>query len=189
MDRVADTFDQDVPMHLRGTLLLADPALRGNIFARSVVLITGHSPTNGAHGYILNRPAEQTVGDLLPQDDYVSLSSVPVFVGGPVSQETLTFAALWWGHTENQLLWADHLSRTEALDHLARGVHVRAFVGYSGWEEGQLEGEFRRQSWISRSTIIEILTTPCSDLWRFLMASISPWHYLLSMTPDDPSLN
>ena len=43
-----------------------------------------HSAENGAFGYILNRPLEKNVSDLLNDSDLGPLAKLPVYLGGPV---------------------------------------------------------------------------------------------------------
>jgi putative transcriptional regulator len=49
---------------LKGHLLLDGGKLRGSFFNRTVVLICQHD-SEGAFGLVLNRPSENTVGDML----------------------------------------------------------------------------------------------------------------------------
>ena len=88
---------------LSGQLLLASPALHDPNFARSVVFMAAHNAKEGAFGYILNRPLEQRVADLLPDQDLGSLGEVPVFMGGPVATDKLAFAALHWNKKRRTL--------------------------------------------------------------------------------------
>ena len=51
---------------LTGRLLLAVPSMRDPNFARAVIFMAAHTEMEGAFGYVLNRPLEQRVADLLP---------------------------------------------------------------------------------------------------------------------------
>jgi putative transcriptional regulator len=179
----------------KGSLILADPSLREATFFRSVLLLTEHSRATGAFGYILNRPIGKKVGDLLGKDVLPgeirrTIGDTPVFMGGPVSTEHLTFSALGWSEEDSRLQYATHLSAQEAVMHRMEGFQIRAFVGYSGWSEGQLEDEFAQKAWIVHSpdkTIID----PCNTdhLWKDLLRELSPWHKLVADEPDDLWLN
>lgn len=175
---------------LKGNLLLADPGLLAPTFRRCVLLLTEHAPSIGAHGYILNRPIEKTIGDLLDGPEFEPLQMVPVFFGGPVSREHLTFGSLGWDDSNNSLIYNTHLSAVEARRHLDEGYSVRAFVGYSGWSDGQLESELTEKSWIHREPRRHILDPQDVDqMWSRLMQEISPWHALQAGEPENPSLN
>jgi len=175
---------------LRGKVILADPRLKEVTFHQTVLLMTEHSREYGALGYILNRPIGKTVGELLPEPTFAKLGAVSVFMGGPVSLENLTFAALAWSEFGNSLQFVTHLSAKEALMHQEEGFSVRAFVGYSGWSEGQLENEMEHDTWIPRKAnrrIIEI--TGMDTLWKEMMRDLGPWHQIIADEPDDPGLN
>jgi putative transcriptional regulator len=184
------THDDPSRLCLRGSLILADPSLQDSNFHRTVLLLTEHRHDAGAHGYVLNRPFGKTAGDLLTAPEFKSLAKIPVYVGGPVSQEQLTFVAFKWQPDPGTLTWTTHLTREDAKERIDNGETVRAFVGYSGWSGGQLESELKRRSWITRkpdSTVL--LGNNSASLWRDLLSSMGPWFHLLSKMPDDPGLN
>ena len=179
----------------KGSLILADPSLREATFFRSVLLLTEHSRATGAFGYILNRPIGKRVGDLLGKDVLPgevrrAIGDTPVFMGGPVSTEHLTFSALGWSEDDGRLQYATHLSAQEAVMHQMEGFQIRAFVGYSGWSEGQLEGEFAQKAWIAHRPDKTIIDPGKTDhLWQDLLRELSPWHKLVADEPDNPWLN
>jgi putative transcriptional regulator len=183
-------FDDPTQLSLAGSLILADPSLREATFRRTVLLLTTHTPGDGAHGYILNRPIGKTVGDFLSDEEFESLKGVPIFMGGPVNAEQLTFSSIRWDNEENQLDYEIHLNASEAKQRLLEGFTVRAFVGYAGWSEGQLEHELQQRAWITHKPESLVLRSEkIDDLWSDLLRSISPWHRLLADAPEDPSLN
>ncbi len=185
-----ESFDNPGPVCLRGSLLLADASLRDPNFHRTVLLLTDHEVEHGAHGYILNRPMGKKVGDLLDGGSFQPLASVPVFLGGPVSQERLTFASLAWDAATGRLSWTTHLSVEDAQELLATGADLRAFVGYAGWSEGQLENELRQRAWITRKPTERVVDLAgAGALWGDLLKSMGPLYTLIARMPDDPSLN
>ncbi|MGK0190020.1 MAG: putative transcriptional regulator [Verrucomicrobiales bacterium] len=187
---IDDEHTGDKQLNLKGKLILADPSLRDGNFSRSVLILTEHSHEVGAQGYILNRPLGKTVGDVLPSEDFPGIESVPIFFGGPVDQEQLTFAALEWDSSDGTITIQTHLSTSNASERLKDGAHVRAFVGYSGWGAGQLESELKHRSWITSNSQESILHSDQHEqLWSGILKSMGPYFYLVAMTPDDPSLN
>lgn len=179
------------PWHpLTGWVLLADPSLRDGYFDRSVVVLTEHKQDKGAHGYIMNRPTGKRVGDLLSAKEFAPLAAVPVFHGGPVSQEHLTFTAFAFDRLTKELFSVTHLTVQDAVARQLAGEKVRAFVGYAGWEAGQLEDELEREAWVlcqPKETALRTLRP--HHLWRDIMRSMGPYYKLLAGTPDDPALN
>jgi len=175
---------------LSGALLLAAPTLRDPHFSRSVIFLAAHNVDDGAFGYILNRPLEKRVTDLLPDQDLGELGQVPVFLGGPVSTDKLAFAAMCWKGDQKGLKCVTHLSVEDALTQIREGNDVRGFVGYSGWTSGQIESELKRSSWIVTPPRETILTSEQpSHLWQDLLKEMGPVYRLMSGIPDDVSRN
>lgn len=175
---------------LSGSLLLAAPSLRDPNFSRSVILLAAHNSDDGAFGYILNRPLEKCVTDLLPDQELGALGKVPVFLGGPVSTDKLAFAALRWNNKRQLLKCTTHLSVQDALHEISMGHDVRGFVGYSGWSSGQIETELKRSSWIVSPPKRVVLTSHQPDqLWTTILTEMGPVYQLMSRMPDDVSLN
>ncbi len=185
------TFDESAPVVLSGNLLLAAPQLLEPTFRRTVLLITNHSQDEGALGYVLNRPLHKQVEELLPNCPFAELAEVPVFVGGPVSQEHLTFSSLSWDGFTQTLNYQTHLSTQDAARARKEGFCVRAFVGYSGWSDGQLENEIQEHAWVCARPheVVMDLARLNQELWGDLIREVSPEHRLAADMPDDPSLN
>ncbi|NWK56015.1 YqgE/AlgH family protein [Verrucomicrobiaceae bacterium N1E253] len=175
----------DSPIQLDGQLLLADPSLRDGIFHKSVVFLSEHNLEDGAYGLILNHPTEQTVGDLLPSNEFQELNNIRVYLGGPIGQEHLTFAA--FTSTQKQVRLKTRIPASEAIKRSQQpGTLIRAFAGYSGWSSGQLENELRHNSWISTNANQELLSLDHDkNLWGRLLRGISPYHQILAEAPDD----
>lgn len=180
----------ETPIDLNGHLLLADPSLRDGIFDRSVVFLASHSTDDGAFGLILNHPTGHSVGDFLKEEAFEPLKNVAVHFGGPVSREHLTFSAFWWGQN-GTLQWNVRIPADQAIRRSRQpGTLVRAFVGYSGWSAGQLEGELRRSAWITTRPSVQLLgSTHDRTLWAEILRSLSPYHRILAEAPDNPLVN
>lgn len=175
---------------LSGRLLLAAPSMRDPNFKRTVIFMAAHTCDDGAFGYILNRPLEQCVGDLLPDQDLGLLGKVPVFIGGPVSTDKLAFASLHWNRKKSTLRCQTHLSVADALHEISMGHEVRGFVGYAGWSGGQLEGELKKRSWITAPARKVILTEEKpTHLWTAILEDMGPLYTLMAHVPDNVSLN
>ncbi|MGB6221600.1 YqgE/AlgH family protein [Haloferula sp.] len=180
----------DSQIQLEGTLILADPSLRDGFFNRSVILLASHSADEGAHGLILNQPTGHDVGDFLKDEAFSHLARIPVYVGGPVSREQLTFSAFWW-NPHDGLHWQLRLPAHEAIERSKQpGIIVRAFVGYSGWTAGQLESELRRESWIPAKPHPTLFGKEHNDrLWTEILGDLSPYHRILAEAPENPGKN
>ena len=175
---------------LTGNLLLAVPSMRDPNFKRAVIFVAAHTTEDGAFGYVLNRPLDQRVADLLPDQSLGALGQVPVFIGGPVATDKLAFASLQWNRSKSTLRCQTHLSVADAMHELSLGHEVRGFVGYSGWTGGQIEGEIQRKSWIISPAKKVILTVekPAS-MWSAVMEDLCPMYELMAGTPENVELN
>ncbi|MBB5350516.1 putative transcriptional regulator [Haloferula luteola] len=175
---------------LSGSLLIASPTLRDGTFDHSVVLLAEHSKQEGAYGVILNQPTGREVSHFLNEPQFAPLSRVPVHMGGPVSRDQLIFGAFSRG-PKNRLRFSLRLSVEDAIRQVKTpGVVLRAFVGYSGWSAGQLEGELQRDAWITAKANADLPGRPFDHtLWRELLESLSPFHRLLADAPPFPEWN
>jgi len=181
-----------------GTLLLSMPQLMDENFMHTVVLMCEHSP-NGAYGLTVNRPAHLTIDQLMPEHHVLREMKFPVYTGGPVGHDTLQFV-----HRRPDMIPGGmHLSEelymggdVEALaEYIAvdpRAVeHVRAFIGYSGWGEGQLDAELATGSWVLAppSETVVFRTDATETVWRETLRTLGSGGEDLSHQPPDVSWN
>ena len=175
---------------LAGSLLVAHPSMLDPNFRRAVLFISAHDPSDGALGVIINRPLDKQVADLVSETPPEGLADVPVFLGGPVGKNQLMFAAFEWQKGEglklNQNVGLQEANK-QADQNLAS---VCAFVGYAGWEAGQLEAELKQKAWLLQKPSRAVLKPDrLPRLWFDIMCRLGPWYKMLAAAPDDPSLN
>lgn len=175
---------------LQGRLLFASPTMQGGTFDHSVILLSEHSEKEGAFGLILNQPTGQVVGDVLKDPAFHPLRHISVHRGGPVAENNLFFAALWW-ESKQSLRIIHQISAEDAIKHHKQpGTLVRAFIGYSGWSPGQLEDELDRHTWIVTEPPTNLLSfSHDNSLWAATLRSLSPYHRLLADAPKNPFAN
>ena len=181
-------YHQHEHSDLTGSLLVAVPTLLDPNFRRAIIFLTRHETKEGALGVILNRPSGRTLGDLTESPD--DLKKVPVFEGGPVEQQQLLLA---------RILLMEQGARFESYDReesdsMSDNRGFRAFSGYAGWSEGQLESEIKEKSWLilpPTAPLLRTVITPEEGTarWRGIMRELGPWYRLLAAAPDDLSLN
>ncbi|MGC3989890.1 MAG: YqgE/AlgH family protein [Chthoniobacteraceae bacterium] len=160
-------------------------------FRRSVVFLSQNNATDGTFGLVITRPTGKTVEDYLPDDAAGTLAKVPVFFGGPVGTDQLTFAAFRWDAKTETIQCQTHIALEEAWKFTEdANCSVRAFIGYSGWSGGQLEDELSQHAWLVQRPDRGMLgVESCANLWQSIMREQGPWFKLLAEAPDDPSLN
>ena len=176
---------------LAGSLLIAHPNLLDPNFRRTVLFIAAHDAGDGSFGLVLNRATDKKVADLIEEPALGPLAKIPVFLGGPVGKDKLTFAAFKW-RTESQTVECRvSLDLEEARDAaLDSDTVVRAFLGYAGWSGGQLENELEQKAWVVQKPDRDVLDPEsCKQMWFTIMQNYGPWFRLLAAAPDDPSLN
>jgi len=180
---------------LRGKLLVATPGLVDPNFFRSVVLLLEHNE-GGALGVVLNRPTDTALDEALPTWAGMAAAPAVVFTGGPVQPDSaigLGLASL--GDEPDG--FAPLLGGVGSVD-LARepdDVHpaperLRVFAGYSGWGEGQLEGEIVQASWfVVEAEADDAWTRDPSGLWRTVLRRQRSRLKLFADCPTDPTTN
>ena len=179
---------------LKGQLLLDGGKLSGSFFHRTVVLICQHDP-DGAFGLVLNRSTGNHVADALVADLPVHIKGQPLYLGGPVQPQALSFL-----HTDTFIPDANvitNVSLGHTLDMLeeigesySATRQVKIFAGYAGWSPGQLDAEMKRESWLTHPASIELVfNTSPEELWPSIIKQ-KGWRYrLLSNAPEDLSWN
>lgn len=140
-------------------------------------------------GVVLNRPAGRRLAQLSGEFALGPLADVPVYLGGPVEMERLALAA-WQSRTDGfQLHFGIEPDKARELLQLD-GVHLRGFLGYSGWSAGQLEGELARETWVVADVPEDLLDHPQDEaLWRQVLGRKGGRWRLLADEPDEPRWN
>lgn len=176
-----------------GQLLVAHPKLGDPNFRKTVILISAHSDEEGCLGVILNRPLGKTLGELNFHFSYSSLGSVPVYEGGPVQENELILAAWYWEPESRifRLYFGIDEAKARELQMMQPEAEFRAFLGYAGWTQGQLEKELAEEAWIM-SKIEEFALKNMEGgekFWKKIILKENPELGFLSDIPEDPSLN
>jgi len=116
---------------------------------------------------------------------------VPVYGGGPVETEQLILVSWQWLQQEQAFQLHFGIEPEKAAQLIGTpGVTLRAFLGYSGWSQGQLEGEMKQDTWIP--TVVEGGQLEQRDgiaLWRAILGALDPELKLLADEPEDPTVN
>ncbi len=179
----------------KGDLLISEPYLPDPNFERTVVLICEHDD-NGTFGFVLNKRTESQFKDVVED---VNHFDAELFVGGPVQQNSLHFIhrrsdlvadgreilpGMYWGGDFDQLLTLIDTRQLEKED-------FRFFVGYSGWDSGQLHEELEVKSWIvHKGATPEMIFDMNPDrLWREVLKQMGGKFKVIANYPQDPRLN
>lgn len=179
---------------LKGKLLLDSGKLLGSFFHRSVILICEHD-AEGAFGLILNRVTGNKIGEAVVAKLPAALKQVPLFLGGPVQPQALSFL-----HSDSFLPEANVMPNLH-LDHSIESLmdvsesysptrQLKVFAGYAGWSPGQLDDEMKRDTWLTHPASVDLVFYPKpDDLWKLILAE-KGWKYrIIADAPDDLSWN
>lgn len=179
-----------------GDILISEPNIIGDAtFNRSVILLT-HYDTDGAVGFILNKPLEFNLDDIIPE---VKLP-FKIFNGGPVEQDNLYFIhnvpnlieesikisenIFWGGSFETLIQLIDKKQITEN--------DIKFFLGYSGWDSAQLEDEITAKTWVIDHKIQPkdvFNANTKGEFWQEKMKKLGGDYLLWSNAPDNPNNN
>lgn len=177
-----------------GRLLVSEPLLPDPNFERSIILLCAHDE-DGSFGFVLNKPTENLIGELV--EGFEGLEQM-AFTGGPVQQDTLHFIHCFpdlEGSREilKGIFWGGDF---DVLKDLARAGKctpdkIRFFLGYSGWSEGQLDGELKENAWIVSDKVDEslIFVTDPAEMWKKAMLILGGRFSHYVNYPTDPRLN
>lgn len=177
-----------------GRLLISEPFLPDPNFSRSVVFLTEHQDA-GSVGFVLNRPMDISLAEVMEFEVPVP---IPLYMGGPVQQETLHILHRHPGLGEEGLEVMDGIywgANFEALKTMITNNELdpadfRFFLGYSGWGEGQLENELSHNSWIVTEASQEIVFSKDSEsMWKEVMKAMGGKFSILANSPEDPQMN
>jgi putative transcriptional regulator len=164
-------------------------------FNRSVVLLT-ECNAEGTVGFVLNKPLEIRLQDVLPED--LGDFDAPLYFGGPVEPDTLHYVHALGDRIDGAMevvpgvFWGGSFEALKVI--LANGGvkknHIRFYVGYSGWGSGQLEMEMKERSWIKTSLSREQVFSPKANLlWKQIMNGLGGRYKQMANYPLSPSLN
>jgi putative transcriptional regulator len=134
-----------------GIFLKSTPALNDTYFAGSMIFITEYN-TNGAVGFVINRHFGRSLNEL---EEFKHSPAFLLYEGGPVDQEHLFFlhqrpdlidegmavrSGIYSGGNFKQAVTLINNKSLSPKD-------IKLFIGYCGWDQGELEAEIEEGSW------------------------------------------
>jgi len=178
----------------KGRILIAEPFLHGDYFSRSVVFLVAHSD-KGAVGFILNKKIDFRLQDVFldfPEFD------ANVYLGGPVAADSIFFI-----HKLGEILpgsinvlgnlhWGGDFSTLKnlILQGLVKPADIHFFLGYSGWDAGQLEAEIKDDSWLVTDVEENAIMRESKDVsWTDFVAKAGNRYSIWQNYPENPSFN
>lgn len=177
-----------------GDILIAKPFLQDGQFKRSVIYLTEHND-KGSLGFVVNKPQGLLLKDIFP---HLKHGNFPLFEGGPVSSNQL-----YYTHTlgkklsdsvdvGNGVFWGGNFFElTYFIEHKKiKPNEIRFYVGYTGWEPGQLNQEILNDSWFTKSeNYLKLMRLKPEEVWGYELCKIKPHFRVFSDYENDPSPN
>ncbi len=175
----------------RGNILLAEPFMLDPNFKRSMVLVCDYHKQEGVVGFVLNKCLDIPVNDLIAS--FPEIENI-IYFGGPVATDTVHYIhnvgdlidgshpvsdGVWWGGDFEQL-------KEQVKNGKITSKNIRFFVGYSGWDSGQLEGELKMGSWVvSNMKASYLFSEEAQSLWEKGMQDKGDTFSIISKLPNE----
>ncbi len=178
----------------KGRILIAEPFLSGNYFNRSVVLLVTYSE-KGAVGFILNKMVEFPINEAFP--DFPDFDT-QVYLGGPVATDSIYFIHKLGDripgsiHVMGNLYWGGDFETIKREIRLGTidSSEIRFFLGYSGWDAGQLEEELKDDSWLVTDVDQEsVMGEMDPNSWFRFVKRAGARYSVWKNFPENPSMN
>ncbi len=180
-----------------GVLLVAEPFLREDHFNHAVITLVEYARRKSAMGLVLNKPTGYTLGEAIDgiNDDV----DTPIYCGGPVACDRLFYLHSLGNELPNSRKLSDDLFIGGDFDSVKAYVNmglpteglIRFFVGYSGWDPGQLEEEIRTHVWAvaPRPANSEILREDGDSFWYHIVRTMGTPYRNWLYHPLNPQFN
>ena len=175
----------------QGKILISEPLMNNFHFGRSVILLIDHVESEGSFGVIINKKLNASVSQIV--DDFPDFEGT-AYLGGPVSDSQLFFI-----HTLGELIpesipiidglyWGGDVETFKTL--IATGIaneeNTRFYLGYAGWDSGQLVDELVRNTWlVSDITVEQYLNTPPELMWSSFVQKLGKPYEMWNRFPKN----
>jgi putative transcriptional regulator len=134
-----------------GLYIKSNADLNGSFFEHTTILIVEHDEA-GSVGFVTNKPFGKSLHELI---EFNHSNPFPLMDGGPVDRDHLFVLhkrpdlidggeqipnGLYLGGNMEQVIQAINTGN-------ANPQEIQLFIGYCGWDEGELEAELEEGSW------------------------------------------
>ena len=177
-----------------GTVLISEPFLCADIFSRSLILLVDHS-ADGSMCLVMIKQMPIYVNEVVKEFKY--LEDIPLYKGGPIGVDTLfylhTYADIPGSLQVAKGLYLNGDFNSIKKQMLQNGDYkgrIRFFIGYSGWEETQLNQEIEDNTWIiGKEEIKNLLSTETENMWKEVLCNQGNKYKAWARFPLIPLMN
>ncbi len=156
-----------------GILLISTPLLDDTNFEKAIIFIAEYNE-KGALGFVINQPFPRKLNELV---EFNYAKPFPLFDGGPVEKEGLFFLHRRSDIIEDGKLLINNVymggNFKQAVDCINNNAissnDIKLFIGYCGWDAGELEAEIEEGSW---------MVLPADGPTVFTYNTAGLWHHL-----------
>ena len=135
-----------------GLIIKSTDALIGSIFEHTTILIVKHD-NEGTTGFVTNKPLHKSLHELI---EFNHSKPYPLMDGGPVDKDHLF---VMHKHpdliTDGEKIHSGYYlggNMEEVIEAINNnGINeqeIQLFIGYCGWDEGELAAEIEEGSWV-----------------------------------------
>ena len=174
---------------IKGQVLISEPFMAAGSFHESVILLCDVHP-KGAVGFIVNKTIGMNINDLI--DSFPSFES-EVLYGGPVQPDTIHYIHKYGDLlpeaqlVKKDIYWGGDFERLKGLvlSGQIESSKIKFLIGYSGWDNGQLEGELKESTWVLSDVDLSfIFDTDERGIWKKVMKASGDNYSVLSEVPS-----
>ena len=134
-----------------GIYIKSTDALNGSSFEHTTILIVKHNEEESL-GFVTNKPFGKSLHDLI---EFNHSKPFPLMDGGPVDREHLFVLhkrpdlIIGGEKMNNGFYLGGHMEQViEAINNgSATQEEIQIFIGYCGWDAGELDAELEEGSW------------------------------------------
>ena len=137
-----------------GMYIKSTEALIGSFFELTTILLLQHNE-KGSLGFVTNKSFGRSLHELT---EFSHSNPFPLMDGGPVDREHLFVLHKRPDLIEGGELMTNGLYLGGNMEQVMKAINTQAtneqeiqmYIGYCGWDEGELEAELEEGSWVLR---------------------------------------
>lgn len=179
----------------KGKILISNYTLVNDLEFNKAVILIAKSDNEGTIGFILNKKSNYLLSDINSGSKELN---IPIYKGGPVMIDTIHFihkkTKLFQKSIKitNEIFWGNEFEKAIELvrDKKINPKEIKFFIGYSGWDDSQLENEVDEKSWlISEAYSTKEIFDFEKLLWKNNLEKFGDYYKLWSNSPENPNYN
>lgn len=153
-------------MKLKPGMVLHSTDVLNDTFFEGAIIFIAQCDVDGAVGFIINQPFGRSLQEL---EAYRQAPPFALYKGGPVDQEHLFILHRNPQAIKDGVLIGGDMYLGGDFSGVTQGLHqgtvstanLKIFIGYCGWNAGELEAEIAEGSWIISEVAVDAIFREC----------------------------